>query len=89
MTTKQVNDGGPAFPQKEPLTDDWQGMTLRDWFAGQALTSVADDFTNMLEAARDELGCYDKGYQATYRIISRRAYAIADAMLAAREGGAA
>jgi hypothetical protein len=26
--------GGPAFPIP---TDDWRGMTLRDWFAGQAL----------------------------------------------------
>jgi len=28
-----INDGGPAFPD-----DRWQaGMSLRDWFAGQAL----------------------------------------------------
>jgi hypothetical protein len=35
--------GGPAFPQKEPLTDDHPGMTLRDWFAGQVLPRVIGD----------------------------------------------
>jgi len=41
--SNQINDGGPAFPAQ-----DWQakgnhhpGMTLRDWFAGQALGWVA------------------------------------------------
>ena len=34
---KVINAGGPAFPQKEPLTNDCQGMSLRDYFAGQAL----------------------------------------------------
>lgn len=28
-------DGGPAFP-----TDTLDGMTLRDWFAGQALAGM-------------------------------------------------
>ncbi len=31
-------DGGPAFPV--PQQYDEQGMTLRDWFAGQALPGV-------------------------------------------------
>lgn len=39
------NDGGPAFPEP-PLEHDhyWhpgtQGMSLRDWFAGQALAGL-------------------------------------------------
>jgi hypothetical protein len=49
-TPAPINDGGPAFPLQ-----DWDecihsrrtetGMTLRDWFAGQALTTctLADD----------------------------------------------
>ena len=41
-----INDGGPAFPadveRRDPITGEWgplppQGMTLRDYFAGQAL----------------------------------------------------
>ncbi len=29
---EQINDGGPVYPQ---------GMSLRDWFAGQALAFLA------------------------------------------------
>ncbi len=39
--TDRINDGGPAFPR--PNTDycvGQVGMTLRDWFAGQALTAM-------------------------------------------------
>lgn len=40
----KINDGGPAFPTTKPLEhwgDPNQGMTLRDWFAGQALSNPA------------------------------------------------
>ena len=54
MTTP-TNDGGPAFPSSveeykclKPLADkiyaftgNTPGMSLRDWFAGQALAGVA------------------------------------------------
>ena len=36
------NDGGPAFPLQANDGGQeiwWNGMTLRDWFAGQALAS--------------------------------------------------
>ena len=37
--TDKINDGGPAFPhQKEDGSPYW-GMSLRDWFAGQALSA--------------------------------------------------
>ena len=36
MTT----DGGPAFPRPSNLDDAQEGMSLRDWFAGQALTGL-------------------------------------------------
>ncbi len=66
------DDGGPAFPQKEPLTSDCQGMTLRDWFAGQAIQSAWE--------ARD------KGYfEGDDSDMARCAYQIADAMLEARK----
>ena len=39
--TQKINTGGPAFPiavgDHEYVAD---GMTLRDWFAGQALTGT-------------------------------------------------
>lgn len=36
------SDNPPAFPNdpRIQLGDDYQGMTLRDWFAGQALSAV-------------------------------------------------
>jgi hypothetical protein len=38
------NDGGPAYPQdlQGRRGDDpqYQGMSLRDWFAGQALAGI-------------------------------------------------
>ena len=70
------NDGGPAFPD-HPLEHPnyWHqgnpGMSLRDWFAGKALAVVT--------AAAD----YTKG--PCDAAIAERAYAIADAMLKARE----
>lgn len=55
--------------------DDGTGMSLRDWFAGQALAMTAPAYVNLPESAE---------------ILARRCYAVADAMLAEREraGGA-
>lgn len=66
-------DGGPAFPREDYQADDapgQRGMTLRDWFAGRALVTVAayDGNPDVFEA----------------EWIASRAYSIADAMLAAR-----
>lgn len=36
----EMDDGGPAFPS-QPWDKNFQpGMSLRDWFAGQALTGL-------------------------------------------------
>lgn len=80
MTNEQINDGGPAYPSgksekrgfenSHPLHE---GMSLRDWFAGQALASMT--------TAPD----YSKG--PCNAAMAERAYVIADAMLAARKEG--
>lgn len=45
-----VDDGEPAFPAEAVLHN--KGMTLRDWFAGQALAGmVPDTARNKAEAA--------------------------------------
>lgn len=62
------NDGGPAFPV--PYNHEAAGMSLRDWFAGQALAGL-------LAARRSE------GTNGEWR--AQMAYQQADAMLAARE----
>ena len=38
--SEKINDGGPAFPLKEPLTSDCLGMSLRDYFATDALQGL-------------------------------------------------
>ena len=74
-----INDGGPAFPMpsgNEPRVNETthynEGMSLRDWFAGQALQGLC----------ASQWG----GLQRVSTFVER-AYEMADAMLAAREGG--
>jgi hypothetical protein len=70
-------DGGPAFPGfetvihpgSEPYQRPVSGMMLRDYFAGQALVAIS---------ANVEPGRYYESDAATH------AYALADAMIAAR-----
>jgi len=44
-----IDDGGPAFPVPDTVYPSGQvqpgswGMTLRDWFAGQALIGLVSD----------------------------------------------
>jgi hypothetical protein len=70
MSSTATYHGGPAFPQKEPLTSDHHGMTLRDYFAAKALSGYfanpSSEFPNIDVAAQ-------------------MFYAAADAMLKARE----
>ena len=67
-----IDDGGPAFPLKEPLTDDCPGMSLRDYFAAKAMAA-------MLGSERVQSGL------GSFKSISEVAYVQADAMIAARE----
>ena len=74
-----VNNGGPAFPL--PLgtancaePEQSGGMTLRDYFAAQSITGI-----NPGRLYGDD------GIQT----IAEQAYKLADAMLVAREKGAA
>ena len=71
------NDGGEAFPFVVPIQFDnvYEGMTLRDWFAGQAVAAVYHDWN-------------DWGTQGLPRNagtdIAFYAYKIADAMIMER-----
>jgi hypothetical protein len=69
-----INDGGPAFPAPAyaaNITDT--GMSLRDYFAGQALAGMLINYTTQK---------FGVGEQT----CAKGAYEFADAMLAAREG---
>jgi hypothetical protein len=62
-----IKDGGPAFPMHP---NSWEyGMTLRDWFASQALAGLL----------RDGIDVFD------INVTANDAYKMADAMLRARE----
>jgi len=65
------DNSGPAFPITAGNQVYNQGMSLRDWFAGQALVGATQIADNDHDA------------------MAREAYRYADAMLAARKGGAA
>lgn len=68
----KIEDGGQAFPTPEDEhTHHIYGMTLRDWFAGQALPTMTTDLV-----ADDDDEAFD--------VAARDAYRAADAMLRAR-----
>ncbi len=51
-STSSRNDGGPAFPADSFTAQHCPGMSLRDWFAGQALAGIlarcnGPDFANV------------------------------------------
>jgi len=74
----EINTGGPAFPVKAPvLSNDKQGMTMRDWFAGKAMQGMFSD--------ADVLQVMAKGKRAAVIEVADMAYQVADAMLKARE----
>ena len=89
------NDGGPAFPGwqfrtvqrvgEEPrdIPAGPQGMSLRDWFAGQALVGLLSKFPIIDQSGR--LGIIVDDVDAHNQNVAESCYAIADAMLAARK----
>lgn len=99
-TESKVDDGGPAYPQihQEAFSDGGSalditgGMTLRDYFAGQVLADVMAstplrDMDGYFGRARDGSPHHQECVARQKREIAQKAYAIADAMLAARKGG--
>ena len=72
--SQKLNDGGPAFPgpaQHEVSRGLHEGMSLRDWFAGQALAGMLAD-PNV--SARGDM----------VHVLATDLYRVADAMLKAR-----
>lgn len=87
---KNIADGGgPAFPLKEPLSNDWQGMTLCDYFAGQALAGLSQFI--LAHSSQSYMEQASKQAKLPYdALLARIAYQLADAMMAERnKGGAA
>nr|WP_312351747.1 hypothetical protein [Brucella intermedia] len=80
----KIKTGGPAFPLAVETGPDFygrkshkveQGATLRDYFAAKAMSAIQQRGFQMFEKHEEDL---------TDENIAREAYALADAMLAAR-----
>lgn len=64
--------GGPAFP----FTGDWEGMTLRDYFAAKAMQAAIERQVKING---------DPWVGSSWDAIAAQSYEFADAMLRARE----
>lgn len=85
-----ASDGGPAFPWIDPyhtfgLPTECPGMSLLDWFAGQALAGI--ECSMAIDSRRFDLFVTTAEIEGgTIAFIeAREAYEIAAAMLAERE----
>ena len=84
-------DGGPAFPRSRDIWPDpdnsalsdispeQDGMSLRDWLAGQVIGTLLTEQVMLVEDLPET--------NFEYRSLAGRAYAVADAMLEARSVG--
>lgn len=77
---KPIKDGGPAFPHDAGDFDNPNpGMTLRDWFAGQAIQGIMRTIDEAARAGRL------RGVIPDQDTVALSAYQTADAMLAERK----
>lgn len=97
---EEINDGGPAFPAQTDAFPEGHvycmgdtiksgGMTLRDYFAGQALSNYGDiEIEQNIKQAAEELNIDQKEYSYVIhypKLVAKRCYEMADAMLKQRE----
>jgi len=92
--SEPINDGGPAFPvaSERTPTGEYQrgfnGMTLRDYLAGQAITGCIIHHWKISKRDEDasEMSYFNRDGETTVcaEMVAEDAYAIADAMIARR-----
>ncbi len=92
----EIKTGGPAFPTRDMVQRDENGnlygypissagMTLRDYIAAKALQGFLS--SEFVSDFNKEIGPYRTDADIR-RNLATNAYLYADAMIAAREGGA-
>jgi hypothetical protein len=89
-------DGGPAYPglvyaQSGLVEGRGMGMSLRDWFAGKSSEPPQwwiDSMQSMDKARNPYNDPHKPAPRSVFQLIAEWKWANADAMLAAREGGA-
>ena len=74
MVGKAKDDGGPAFPTDNTSTG-YCGMSLRDWFAGQAL---ADCVAMLLDGYQDAATIASACYELAAAMLAERAKEVAE-----------
>ena len=75
-----MNTGKPAFPTVM-IDKPEGGMTLRDYFAAKAMNGLLETAIDWFPTGRDA----DESSLEIFKDLARDSYAIADAMLKARE----
>lgn len=81
-----LKDGGPAFPTEHAAhLVDREGMSLRDYFAGQAMVALGP-LMPTLAALQIDAGMSDNRIIAdrVHTQVATASYRLADALLAAR-----
>ena len=79
------NDGGPAYPRMSVATEGYDGMSLRDYFAGQALAGL---IVARCQLAIETSDCSDAETRLEVMkpsSLAGESYRHADAMLRERE----
>lgn len=89
----KIDWGGSAFPIEGGVDSGLYpdpGMSLRDWFAGQALAGFMGPLSFASEESLKTIAKQNglNGYVTNSQIAASVAYGYADAMIAARKGGA-
>ena len=73
------DDGGPAFPrmpvfnysEKGLVPTEFPGMSLRDWFAGQALCGILASYAERMNIADPTL-CAEEAYRRANAMLKAR-----------------
>ena len=89
MADTKHDDGGHAYPNAGQMSNDGRqifaesspGMTLLDYFAGQAMDVMGNNLTFWVPMVKAKLGKLAEGFDET-QLIPMAAYGIADAMIA-------
>lgn len=85
--TQPIDDGGSAFPSHGSMGEVvHDGMSLRDWFAGQAMNMLLGGYDRDARRFKESLlHKPDPEGSSHAEMLAGDAYIIADAMIAARK----
>lgn len=93
MADSKIDDGGPAFARYAAEHGhgghfEQDGMSLRDWFAGQFLAGAATSNEPLAFRGNPSQEEVDAALRSHWDDVARAAFIAADAFIAARKAGA-